>query len=85
MFTTMREMEDFEWLDISWFRIGYLDGRKLNPFNPPPFMKVAAQSYLRGYMVDFMRLFAPALKQSNVDKVIAGGRLGVNQSSLPAI
>ena len=46
---------------------------------------VRRKSYLRGYMVDFMRLFAPALKQSNVDKVIAGGRLGVNQSSLPAI
>ncbi|HEV7820340.1 MAG TPA: LysR substrate-binding domain-containing protein [Burkholderiales bacterium] len=46
---------------------------------------VRRKSYLRAYMVDFMQLFAPALKRSNVDKVVAGGRLAHHQSSLPAI
>lgn len=41
---------EFELNDVAWFRIGYEDGRKLNPFNPPKWMKVAARSYLDGFL-----------------------------------
>ena len=46
---------------------------------------VRRKSYLRGYMVDFMRLFAPALKKSDVDKAIAGRRVAHVQGSLPSL
>ena len=46
---------------------------------------VRRKSYLRGYMIDFMRLFAPALKKSEVDKAIAGRRIAAAHGSLPSL
>ena len=43
------------------------------------------KSYLRGYMIDFMRLFAPALKQSDLERAIAGRRQAPAQGHLPAL
>jgi LysR family cys regulon transcriptional activator len=46
---------------------------------------VRRNSYLRGYMIDFMRLFAPALKKSDVDKAVAGHRVAYLHGNLPSL
>lgn len=46
---------------------------------------VLRTSYLRGYMIDFMRLFAPALKKTDVDKAVAGQRVAHTQGNLPPL
>ncbi|MBI4189969.1 MAG: hypothetical protein HY525_05460 [Betaproteobacteria bacterium] len=42
-------------------------------------------SYLSGYMIDFMQLFAPVLKKSDLDKAVAGQRVAHTQGSLPPL
>jgi LysR family cys regulon transcriptional activator len=46
---------------------------------------VRRNSYLRSYMIDFMQLFAPALKKSDVVRTVAGRQLAHAQKSLPPI
>ena len=46
---------------------------------------VRRNSYLRSYMIDFMRLFAPALKKADVDRAISGQRMAYVQGDLPAL
>ena len=46
---------------------------------------VRPKSYLRGYMIDFMWMFAPALKRSDLDRAIAGRRLAAAQGHLPSL
>ncbi len=46
---------------------------------------VRRNSYLRGYMIDFMRLFAPTLKKSDVDRAVAGRRVAYTHASLPSL
>lgn len=46
---------------------------------------VRRNSYLRSYMIDFMRLFAPALKKSDVDDAVAGRRAARIQKNLPSL
>ncbi|MCW5604717.1 MAG: LysR family transcriptional regulator [Burkholderiales bacterium] len=42
-------------------------------------------SYLRGYMIDFMRLFAPRLKKAEVEEAVAGHRVFPVSRNLPSI
>lgn len=46
---------------------------------------VRRNTYLRSYMVDFMRLFAPALKKVDVRKAVAGRVPAVPTSDLPSL
>lgn len=46
---------------------------------------VRRNTYLRSYMVDFMRLFAPALKKVDVTKAVAGGAPAVPTGALPSL
>jgi LysR family cys regulon transcriptional activator len=61
-----------------------LDAKRL--FTPSTLgIVVRRNSYLRGYMIDFMRLFAPALKKSDVDRAVAGQRTAHPQVNLPSL